>query len=44
MVDADGMVPLWYHDILNHADEPNTVGLMDLTVAYMSRSVLPGTL
>ena len=44
MVDVDGMVPLWYQDILNHADESNTVGLMDLAVVYMPRSILPGTL
>ena len=44
MVDVDGMMPLWYQDILNHADESNTVGLMDLAVAYMPRSILPGTL
>ena len=38
------MVPLWYQDILNHADESNTAGLMELAVVYMPRSILPGTL
>ena len=34
----------WYQDILNHADESNTVDLMDLAVVYMPRCILPGTL
>ena len=31
MVDVDGMVPLWYQDILNHADESNTAGCIYAT-------------
>ena len=39
MVDADGMVPLWYQVFSNH--EHNTVGLMHLIVVYLPRSILP---